>query len=87
MTNIRQVDAYEQAVRASGKALEAKQEGFKAGANSNLDVLDAQRDLFLARRDLLQSRYRYILNLLKLENLVGRTDATVIERINSWLER
>lgn len=85
MTNIRQVAAYQQAVRASGKALEAKEEGFKAGANSNLDVLDAQRDLFRARRDLLQSRYRYILNLMKLDSMVGRVDIKVVKRVNGWL--
>jgi outer membrane protein len=34
-------------------------------------VLDAQRDLYLARRDHAQSRYDYLINRLRLQQVTG----------------
>lgn len=85
-TRIRQVKAFQQAVLASERALEAKQEGFKAGLETNIDVLNAQRDLFRAQRDYLRSRYDYILNRLDLEQVVGDLNEEDIIQVNSWLQ-
>ena len=63
-----------------------KKIGFEAGINSNIDVLNAQRDLFSSRRDYAQSRYGYLLNLLKLQEAVGTLTIKDLEKINSWLE-
>ena len=71
---------------ANESAVEAKQEGFNAGLNTNIDVLDAQRDLFRAQRDHLRSRYDYILNRLALEAVVGDLRRDDIVQVNSWLQ-
>jgi len=73
-------------VVAGESALEAKKIGFEAGINSNIDVLNAQRDLFLSKRDYAQSRYSYLLNLLKLKEATGNLSANDIEKINEWME-
>lgn len=65
------VEALKQSVVSQESALEAKDTGYKAGRFTLLAVLDAQRDLFLAKRDLAQSRYDYLLNLLKLKQAAG----------------
>lgn len=85
-TRIRQVEAFGQAVVAGESALEAKQEGFDAGLTTNIDVLDAQRDLFRAQRDYLQSRYDYILNRLDLEQVIGDLTKEDIVQVNAWLQ-
>ena len=82
----RQVEALEQAVRASQSALDSKQEGFKAGVTTNLDVLDGQRDLFRARRDYLKSSYDLVNAVVQLERVGGSLDIKDIERINAWLK-
>ena len=84
--DVSRVKALEQAVVAGESALEAKKSGFEAGISSNIDVLNAQRDLFLSKRDYAQSRYSYLLNLLKLKEAAGTLNAKDLENINGWLE-
>lgn len=83
---ISRVNALAQAVVAGESALEAKKSGFEAGINSNIAVLNAQRDLFLSKRDYAQSRYSYLLNLLKLKEATGALSIKDLEQINDWLE-
>ncbi len=84
-SGVTRIEALRQAVIASESASEAKTEGFEAGINTNLDVLDAQRDLFRARRDLLDASYTYILNLLRLKRAAGIVNKNDLALINRWL--
>lgn len=84
--DVSRVTALAQAVVAGESALEAKIIGFEAGISSNIDVLNAQRDLFSSRRDYAQSRYSYLLNLLKLQEAAGTLTIKDLEKINGWLE-
>ena len=84
--SIRQVGALDRAVTAGESALEAKQEGFAAGLNTNLEVLDAQRDLFEAKRNYLKARYDYILNWLRLKQVVGTLTEDDLQRAGTWLQ-
>jgi outer membrane protein len=65
------VRALGQSVVSQRSALEAKDEGYRAGLFTLLPVLDAQRDLYLALRDHAQSRYDYLLTRLKLKQAAG----------------
>jgi outer membrane protein len=65
------VQALKQSVSSQQSALEAKEEGLKAGLFALLPVLDAQRDLFLAKRDYEQSRYDYLIYRMRLKQAVG----------------
>ena len=80
------VTALEQSVIAAESALEAKRVGFQAGINTNVEVLDAQRDRFINQRDLLGARYSYILNTLNLKEAVGSLSEDDLKSINGWLE-
>ena len=82
---LRRIQALAEAVRAGESALQAKEEGFAAGLTTNIEVLDAQRDLFRAERDYLKARYDYVLQVLLLEQLAGQLDESDIARINHWL--
>lgn len=65
------IKALKKSVEAQQSALKSKLEGYKSGLNTVLPVLDAQSDLYLAKRDYLQSRYDYLINSLKLKQAVG----------------
>ena len=80
------VTALSQAVVASESAVEAKTQGFAAGINSNLDVLDAARDLYRAKRDLSSARYDYLLNLLRLKQAAGTLSESDLMQVNGWLQ-
>ena len=84
-SQLNQANALREAIVAGENALEAKEEGFKAGLTTNLDVLDAQRDLSRSQKDYLQARYDYILSTLSLERVTGQLDEDDISRINGWL--
>jgi len=71
VSGISLIKALRQSVVAQQSALEAKTEGYKAGLNTVLAVLDAQRDLHMALRDFAQSRYDYLVNRLRLKQAAG----------------
>ncbi len=65
------VSALEQSVQALESARNLKEESYKAGLSTILGVLDAERDLYAARRDFAQARYDYHLNTLRLKQAAG----------------
>ena len=80
-----QVEALEQAVLASEASLQAREEGFAVGIFTNLDVLDAQRDLSQVRSNYHTARYNYILANMRLAHAAGQLDDAFIAYINDWL--
>ena len=84
-TALSKVEALGQAVDALKLTLESKQEGYKSGLNTMLDVLDAERDLYLGKRDYAQARYDYILNIIRLKQAVGTLSQTDVAMVSSWL--
>jgi len=84
-SGISRVNALEQAVRSSETAAEAIEAGFQVGTRTSVDVLDAQRDLFRARRDLSGARYGYILNVLRLKRAAGILSEDDLWKISIWL--
>jgi len=82
---IGRVEALQQSVAALELALEGRQTGFRSGRFSSLDVLDGVRDLFFSRRDYARARYDYILNSLRLKQMVGTLSEKDIDAVNQWL--
>lgn len=89
-TGIIKVAAYEKAVNASRVAVEGMKRGMTAGIRTNTDVLDAQRQLFAAKRDLGQARYALLASQLKLKAAAGmlsEQDVVEIDRLLVSQER
>lgn len=80
-----QILAYEQAIISSHSQLDATIKGFKVGLRTNVDILDAQQQLFLAKRDLLKARYDYLLNNLKLKAAAGILSIRDVLTLNGLL--
>lgn len=85
MSGISRVQALKQAVVSNEKALESTQAGYEVGTRTTVDVLDARRNLFSARRDYARARYDYILNTLRLKQAAGIVTVEDLVQINSWL--
>lgn len=66
-----QVKALEAAESSTKLALDATQLGFKVGVRVNLDVLNAQTQLFTTQRDLARARYEAVLLNLRLRQAAG----------------
>ena len=82
---IARVAALEAAESSSALALEATQLGYQVGVRVNLDVLNAQTQLFQARRDLARARYEVLVNLLKLKQTAGVLQARDLAAITPLL--
>lgn len=85
LSNISRVKAFRQAVVSQETALEATRAGYDVGTRTAVDVLNAQRELFLAQRDYARARYDYILETLRLKQVAGTLTDADLERINAWL--
>lgn len=80
-----QVKALEAAESSSKLALDATQLGYKVGVRVNLDVLNAQTQLFQTRRDLAKARYDVLVNSLKLRQAAGTLTTEDVNAVNQLL--
>ena len=85
LNGITQVSALEQAKVSSQSALDSNKLGYEVGVRINIDVLNAQQQLFLTRRDLAVARYNLITNNLRLKAAAGRLRDEDLEQINRAL--
>jgi outer membrane protein len=87
INGIAQVGALEQALVSSQSALDSNRLGYEVGVRINIDVLNAQQQLFSTRRDLAVARYNTITNQLRLKAAAGSLREEDLEEINRVLER
>lgn len=83
---ISRVTALKTSVDAQTLTLDSKRSGYRSGLYTNLAVLDAERDLHMAKRDFSEAIHDYLLNALRLEHAIGDLSVSDIQRINSWFE-
>ena len=70
-SGLSQVKALEAAEVSSQSALDSNKLGYEVGVRINIDVLNAQQQLYSARKDLAKARYDAIMNGLKLKSAAG----------------
>lgn len=63
--------ALRKSLMAQESALETKLEGMRSGLFTVVQVVDAYRLMYSAKRDFYQSRYDYLLNRVKLKQAIG----------------
>ena len=68
---VAQVRALEQALVSTQSALDSNRLGYEVGVRINIDVLNAQQQVFSTRRDLAVARYNTITNNLRLKAAAG----------------
>jgi outer membrane protein len=82
-----QVRALEAAEASSQSALEANRLGYQVGVRINIDVLNAQSQLFQTKRDLAQARYNVLLGHLRLRQANGTLQPEDLARLNTLLAK
>jgi len=80
-----QVRALEQALISSQSALDSNKLGYEVGVRINIDVLNAQQQLFSTKRDLSRARYDTLVNGLKLKAASGTLGEDDVVAVNSLL--
>ena len=84
-TSIAQVKALDQALISSQSQLDSTKLGYEVGVRTSVDVLNAQQQLFSAKRDLLQARYNYLVNIIRLKAASGLVAEMDLQDINQQL--
>ena len=82
-----QVRALEAAEASSQSALDANRLGYQVGVRINIDVLNAQSQLYQTKRDLAQARYNVLLGQLKLRQANGTLVPDDLARLNALLTK
>jgi outer membrane protein len=82
-----QVSALEAAESSSKLALEATQLGFKVGVRVNIDVLNAQAQLYSTQAQLAKARYDLIMAGLRLRQASGQLAPDDLLAVNALLVR
>lgn len=83
--DVQRVKARKQAIVSTSSALDATQAGYEVGTRNIVDVLQAQRALYSSIRDYANSRYDYVISMLKLKRAAGTLTPQDIYEINKWL--
>jgi len=87
LSGLGQVRALEAAEASSQSALEANQLGYQVGVRINIDVLNAQSQLFQTQRELSQARYNVLIGQLRLKQASGVLTADDLQPINALLKQ
>ena len=77
--------AQKQAVVSANSALEATRVGYEVGTRNIVDLLQAEKNLYTAEKNLANAKYDYLLSELNLELAAGTLSPKSINEINGYL--
>jgi protease secretion system outer membrane protein len=83
-SSARKVDALSKAVESGKLLMTATEQSIKGGVRINLDLLNAQQQLFTSQRDLAQARYAYLIALMRLRALSGTVGSQDVHEIAAY---
>ncbi len=84
-SGLARIQALEAGEKSSRAAVEANRTGYEVGVRINLDVLNAQQQLYATQRDLALARYSTVLSGLRLKATSGILAESDLEAINRLL--
>jgi outer membrane protein len=85
-SGLARVRALQAAEVSSQSALESNRLGYQVGVRINIDVLNAQQQLFVTRRDLARARYDTLVNGLRLQAAAGVLKEDDVVELNGMLK-
>lgn len=84
-TDVQRVKARAQSIVSAQSALDATNAGYEVGTRNIVDLLQVQRTFFSTQRDYANSRYDYVLDMLRLKQQAGTLSPQDIYTLNDWL--
>jgi protease secretion system outer membrane protein len=84
-SSMHKIAALVKAVESGKELMKATEQSIKGGVRINLDLLNAQQQLFASQRDLAQARYTYLLGTLRLRALSGMIGDSEVREIAAYL--
>jgi len=84
LSSVHKIEALEKAVESGKLLMKATEQSIKGGVRINLDLLNAQQQLYTSQRDLAQARYSYLIGLLRLRAAAGTLDAGTVREVAAY---
>jgi outer membrane protein len=81
-----QIHALKAALTSSQSALESNKLGYEVGVRINIDVLNAENQVYVTRRDLARATFDTLLAQLRLKSAVGTLDDSDVTALNALLD-
>lgn len=85
-TDVARVRATLRGIESAQSALDATETGYEVGTRNIVDVLNAQRNLYLSQFRYASARYRYVLDTLRLKQVVGTLSPEDIYDLNRFID-
>ncbi|MDN4054636.1 TolC family outer membrane protein [Massilia sp. YIM B02763] len=82
--SVAKIKALERAVASGKELMTATEQSIKGGVRINLDLLNAQQQLYTSQRDLAQARYAYLIGLLRLRADAGTLDESSVREVAAY---
>ena len=82
---MRTVEARSLAIVSAASRLEATEAAYSVGSGDIVEVLNAQKDMIAAERDLAKARHTHVIRQLQLDQALGELSETAVTRLDSAL--
>jgi protease secretion system outer membrane protein len=83
-SSVSRVGALVKATESGKELMKATEQSIRGGVRINLDLLNAQQQLFTSQRDLAQARYSYLLGILRLRAAAGTLDGASVREVAAY---
>ena len=84
-TDVARVRARQRSIESSQSALDATRTGYEVGTRNIVEVLQAQRQLYLAQFQYASARYQYVRNNLRLKEIVGTLSPDDVYALSKYI--
>ena len=85
VNGLAQIRALEAALVSSRSALDANKMGYEVGVRINIDVLNAEQQVYSTQRDLAKARFDTLVNQLRLKGVVGNLTDDDVQQVSALL--
>jgi len=85
-SGIKKIESLELAVKSAELLVDATEKSIRGGIRINLNLLDAQQQLYTAQRDLSRARFDYLLAYLRLQLAAGTLALNDLRNIASYFK-
>ncbi|RMT58900.1 hypothetical protein ALP29_00925 [Pseudomonas syringae pv. avii] len=82
LSGVSKLRAYEKALKSAEALVVSTQQSILGGERVNLDILNAEQQLYTTRRDLAQARYDYLMAWTKLHYYAGTLKETDLAKVD-----
>ncbi len=84
--DVQRYNAQKKSISSTRNALRSTKKSYRNGARTIADILHAQKLLYSSQRDLVRTRFDYVMDTLKLKQAAGVLNVEDLVVLNKWMD-